>query len=238
VTHVTFLPNAFARPGLLTTIAYQAATRNLWASSWFAEQRQDLPDSHASEPADETEGSESAEDWEIRMISYLANLAVEDLPSMEILFLNALGSWIFSSANPGDNYEEQHGGQVITALLEAAGQSSSFHPDQQPVSTPEIAAVRAEIANGAREIAAAEGGLGMLISRLMPAAIGELNRLTGDPGSQSYWLYVYGMFMLAGGREGTQGNEPMRAIADTFAGWNTLMAAGFSAPQGLSPKTD
>lgn len=238
MTHVTFLPNAFARPGLLTTIAYQAATRNLWASSWFAEQRQDLPDSHASEPADETEGSESAEDWEIRMISYLANLAVEDLPSMEILFLNALGSWIFSSANPGDNYEEQHGGQVITALLEAAGQSSSFHPDQQPVSTPEIAAVRAEIANGAREIAAAEGGLGMLISRLMPAAIGELNRLTGDPGSQSYWLYVYGMFMLAGGREGTQGNEPMRAIADTFAGWNTLMAAGFSAPQGLSPKTD
>lgn len=149
---------------------------------------------------------------------------------MEILFLDALGSWIFSPANPGEHYEGEHGGQVITALLEAAGKASSFRPDQQPSSTSEIAAVRAEIANGAHEIAAAEGGLGLLVSRLMPAAIGELNRWTGDPGSQSYWLYVYGMFVLSGGREGTQDNESMRAITDTFAGWNALMTGGFKLP--------
>ena len=51
----------------------------------------------------------------------------------------------------------------------------------------------------------------MLITRLMPAAIGEMERNANDALQQVYWTYYYALLVLAGGADGAVVPRSQRA---------------------------
>jgi hypothetical protein len=168
-------------------------------------------------------------------VSYLAiaslrTLELKDIPGFELLLLDALARWCVSDSNPGHDYGEQHAAGVSSALLSAAESARSFEGIVGPGTTEEIVAARTQVVAGAYELADAANGLTLLITRLMPAALGELTSHAGDPGAQVYWLYCYFLLALASGRNGDADETVLRGLMASFAAWDSLMADGFVPP--------
>ena len=160
----------------------------------------------------------------------LGEISAADIPSAEILIIDAIASWIFSPENPGGHYTGEHGGAVVTAVLNAVSRAPGFHPEMMPRETEAIAEMRARLVAGIREIATTPPALSTFVITLLPAVISELDRRTGDPASQLYWLYCYSVLVLAGGRKGDLDQNLMVGIMASFDGWNELMSAGFTLP--------
>ncbi len=160
----------------------------------------------------------------------LGAISAADIPSAEILVIDAIASWIFSPANPGKEYTGDHGGAVVSAVLNAVHGAPGFHPDVVPVETAPIAQMRERLLAGIHEIAATPTALSTFVITLLPAVISELDRRIGDPASQLYWLYCYAILVLAGGRKGDLDQNLMVGIMASFDGWNDLMADGFTLP--------
>ncbi|MET3807278.1 hypothetical protein ABIB25_004301 [Nakamurella sp. UYEF19] len=159
-----------------------------------------------------------------------AELTMADMPSMEILVIDGIASWIFSPDNPGKDYTGEHGGAVVTRVLEAVQGASKFKPELVPVLSPAITDMRERVLEGIHEISGTATALSTFVITLMPAVISELDRRTGDPASQLYWIYCYCILVLAGGRSGDLDQNLMIGIMASFDGWNDLMSGGFTLP--------
>ena len=90
--------------------------------------------------------------------------------------------------------------------------------------------MRSRLLSGIHEIGSNPEALSMFVITLMPAVISELERRSGDPASQVYWLYCYSLLVLAGGRLGRLDQDLMPAIMASFDSWNELMSAGYTLP--------
>ena len=161
------------------------------------------------------------------MIAALQHLRLNDMPGLEMLLLDDLVAWTCSPDNPGHDYDEQHGAQVIVMLLSAVERAGSFRPTQTPPESTEITTAREKIVTGAHELSGAGNGLTLLNTRLMPAAIGELRRNASQPAAQAYWLYFYSLLVLASGTNAAADAAAMRGITETFDAWGKLIADGF-----------
>lgn len=159
-----------------------------------------------------------------------AEITMEDLPSLEILVIDEIASWIFSAENPGKGYNGEHGGAIVTVVLNAVQGASKFTPDSAPEPTDAITAMRERVFEGVKQIASSAEALSTFVITLMPAVISELERRAEDPASQLYWLYCYALLVLAGGRTGDLDQNLMIGIMGSFDGWNDLMAEGFTLP--------
>ena len=172
----------------------------------------------------------SKEPTELNTRAGLADLDLADVPSLEILILDGIANWIFSPANPGKSYQGEHGGDLVSAVLNAAHGAARFRPVQVPAETAPMAEMRRRLIDGAHEIATGAGALSMFVITLMPAVISELERRSGDPASQLYWIYCYALLVVAGGSSGGLDQNLTAAIMASFDGWNELMAQGFTLP--------
>jgi hypothetical protein len=169
--------------------------------------------------------------WQAGTLAALEALQLHQVPAVEVLLLDALAAYILSTTNPGEDYGSDHGVIVVGGLLSAVESAASYQPERMPPETPESSYMRSRFVAGAHEIAAeGDEGLGLLISRIMPAAIGELNRNAGDVTGQLYNTFLYAMFAVTGGQTGAQEEASMRGIMDVFAGWDALMVDGFRSP--------
>jgi hypothetical protein len=168
--------------------------------------------------------------WEAAGRRALAALTSDDVPSLEVLLLDALAHWVLSEDNPGTSYNEQAGGAVISMLLNSVEKAPQWQPQEQPPGTPELTRMRESVAAGAAELSAEPNGLALMISRLMPAAIGELERNTGSAGAQIYWTFMYSLMVLASGVDGDLDEDTGRAVVASFDAWDQLMQQGFRLP--------
>ena len=182
---------------------------------------------HAPQPDQEVEKAQQSDQ---KAQQGLGEIALGDIPSAEILVIDAIASWIFSPANPGKGYNGEHGGAVVSAVLNAVHGAPGFHPDTVPAETEAIAEMRTRLLTGIHEIAATPTALSTFVITLLPAVISELDRRTDDPASQLYWLYCYSILVLAGGRKGDLDQNLMLGIMASFDGWNELMSQGFTLP--------
>ncbi len=162
--------------------------------------------------------------------SGFAELSMADMPGLEILVIDEIASWIFSPDNPGRDYTGEHGGAVVTAVLKAVQGASTFRPDRMPAESAAVRAMRERVVEGVHQIGSAANALSTFVITLMPAVISELERRSGDPTSQCYWLYCYSLLVLAGGRSGDLDQNLMIGIMASFDGWNDLMSEGFTLP--------
>lgn len=168
----------------------------------------------------------------------LEELALADVPSLEILVIDEIAGWIFSPENPGKDYHGEHAGAIISLVLNAAQGASRFHPTQVPPASDAMTLSRRRIADGVHQIGVAPAALSMFVITLMPAVISELERRAGDPASQLYWLYCYSLLVLAGGKTGELGSAEMIGIMASFDGWNDLMSAGYTLPWRFTAPTE
>lgn len=174
-------------------------------------------------------------DWSANIILAFRNLTIEDVPSLEILFLDQIAVWVLSDENPGHDYSEEHGGVVISKLFNAVEEASGFRPAKIPAESQQVATARKGVVDGAHEIADADNGITLIISRLMPATINELERNSGSPGAQLYWVYFYSLLAISSGPTGGISELVARGIAETFEAWESLMADGFRLPRRTAP---
>ncbi len=159
-----------------------------------------------------------------------AEIKIEDLPSLEILVIDEIASWIFSPENPGKDYNGEHGGAIVTVVLNAVQGASKFRPESAPEPTEAVTDMRERVFEGVQQIASSAQALSTFVITLMPAVISELERRAGDPASQLYWLYCYALLVLAGGRSGDLDQNLMIGIMASFDGWNEKMTEGFTLP--------
>jgi hypothetical protein len=157
------------------------------------------------------------------------------MPSLEVLFIDQIVTWVLSSENPGQDYGEQHGGVVISKLFTAIEHAGEFRPAQLPVETEQIATARSAVVAGAHAIAEAERGINLAITRIMPAVITELENNARNPGAQVYWLYFYSLLAISSGTTGRLSEPVARGVGETFNAWESLMAGGFRLPWRIDP---
>ena len=172
----------------------------------------------------------SGPDWETDVISALAGLTEADMPAVEFLLLDQLAFWMLSGANTHSSYDDVAGGVVVSALLTAVSNVADVRPEREPVVGPEVAAARARFVEGAHEYAAHDRGIALVVTRLMPAAIAELNSNVGNAAQQIYWTYLYSLFVIASGVVGEQDPSVARGIGMSFSGWNDLITDGLKLP--------
>ncbi|SDO85886.1 hypothetical protein SAMN04515671_2150 [Nakamurella panacisegetis] len=159
-----------------------------------------------------------------------ADLTLRDLPSLEILVLDEIAGWIFSPENPGQGYSGEHGGAIVTAVLNGVQRAHAFQPELAPMTSPVLTEMRDRVFTGVQELSQSAEALSTFVVTLMPAVISELERSAGDAASQCYWLYCYALLVLAGGRSGRLDESLMAGIIASFDGWNDLMSGGFTLP--------
>ena len=169
-------------------------------------------------------------EWETNAIASLRNLKLDDTLGLELLLIDALARWCVSDSNPGRDYDEQHAAVAITALLSAVESASSYEGTVRPEATEEITTARTQVVAGAHELADMANGLTLLITRLMPAALGELTSHAGNPGAQVAWLYCYSLLAVASGRSSDIDEAVLRGLMASFDAWDALMADGFVPP--------
>jgi len=177
-----------------------------------------------------TESGRVPSDWSSEICGALRDLTVDDTPSLEVLLLDEVGSWVLSPENQRRDYDEQHGGLIIANLFKAIQCSRDFRPAQLPIPSDEMATARKALVAGAHEFAEAEHGLTKLIARLMPAMIAELEKNAPNPGPQLHGVYFYSLLAISSGVNSKMSKSVARGISESFTAWDSLMAAGFRLP--------
>jgi hypothetical protein len=177
-----------------------------------------------------TESGQAPDNWTIGITSAFRKLTFEDMPSLEVLFVDMIAGWIFSPDNPGQDYGELHGSIAGALLFNAIRRAGEFRPAQLPAESWLMATARRAVVAGAHEIAEAEDGINQAIIELGSAAIEELEKNARNPGGQIYSLYWYSLFMISAGTMERISEPVARGIRETFIAWDSLMAGGFRLP--------
>jgi hypothetical protein len=169
--------------------------------------------------------------WEDDIVHGLKSLTGEDVPSLEIIVLDAVADWLFSTANPGDGYGEEHAGHLISTLFSALDSARTYLPDRQPEAGTEVADARARVVDGAHELAAnGWTGVSLVVSRLMPAIMAELQDNVGARGQQLRGVFVYLLYGLAVGTGTEQDPAVLDGLAACFTGWDAVLRDGYVVP--------
>ena len=168
-------------------------------------------------------------EWEEASLGGLACVSVETMPAFELLFLDDIATYLMGSGPLEPPYTVEHGGRIISALLNAMVNSAQYVPEEVPPLTPEISTARAAFVQGAHDLAAdGKDGLTQIICRLMPAVQSELEDNNGAPEQQTYWLFYYGMLAVASGPSSIQEEDVAAGVMDIFRAWNEEFEKGLS----------
>lgn len=174
--------------------------------------------------------------WEDDIVHSLKALTGAEAASLEILLLDALIVWLVSADNPGDGYGDEHAGHLISTLFSALDSARTVHPDQEPDATEDMVAARARIVDGAHELASnGWTGVSLIVSRLMPAMLSELQDNVGDRGKQARGVFVYLLYGVAVGTRDEQDPAVMAGLTAAFAAWNGLLGGGYVVPWRRPP---
>ncbi|MDN5933359.1 MAG: hypothetical protein L0I24_20230 [Pseudonocardia sp.] len=174
--------------------------------------------------------------WEDDIVRGLHSVTSDQVPALEIILLDALVDWLYSPANPGENYDESHAGHLVSTLFTAIDSSRAYLPAQEPTATESITAVRTRVVDGAHELSAqGPDGVTTIVSRLIPALLAELQNNIGERAKQAHRVWVYSIYTLALGTRTEHDHTLMEGVAATFAGWDDVLRSGFVVPWRRAP---
>lgn len=183
-----------------------------------------------------TEAGSTDHAWEDDIVRGFRSLTGDDVPSLEIMLLDAVADWVFSVANPDQDYGDEHAGHLISTLFSAIDSSRSYLPQQQPDATEAIATARGRVVAGAHELGAqGPAGVSLIVSRLMPAIMAELQDNAGARPKQVHGVFVYLLYALAVGTREEQEPAVMEGLVAVFSAWSALMRDGFVVPWRRQP---
>lgn len=174
--------------------------------------------------------------WADDIVHGLKSLTTDEIPSLEIILIDAVVDWLFSGLNPGQGYTEEHAGRLVSTLFSAMDAARTLRLTQQPPVTDEMAQARARVAEGAHELAA-EGtdGVSRLVSRAMPAVLTELDRNAGERAKQALGVFVYLLYALSAGTRTEHDPAVLDGLTAAFGGWDGVLREGFTLPWRRPP---
>ncbi len=180
----------------------------------------------------------SDDDWEDDIVRALRSLTTDESASLEIVLIDAVAEWLLSGANPGEAYDEGHAGHLVSTLFTALDTARTFQPQQQPPVTDEIKHARTKVVEGAHELAKAGGdGIQLIVSRLIPALIAELQNNAGERGKQAHGVFGYLLYALAIGTGEQQDASVMDGLTAAFVAWDAVLREGYIVPWRPRPAT-
>jgi hypothetical protein len=174
--------------------------------------------------------------WEDDIVHALKALTSEDVAGLEVALLDAVAEWMLSGGNPGEGYDEGHAGHLVSTLFSALEAARSFQPAQQPAVTDGITHARTRVVDGAHELAN-EGwtGVSLLVSRLMPAMLAELENNAGERAKQVHGVFVYLLYGIAVGKRTEQDPTALEGLSALFTGWDEVLRGGYTVPWRQPP---
>ncbi|MDT7704941.1 MAG: hypothetical protein QOG20_548 [Pseudonocardiales bacterium] len=174
--------------------------------------------------------------WEDDIVHGFKALTSEDVPGLEIMLIDAVADWLFSDANPGDGYGDEHAGHMVSTLFSAVESARTFQPAEQPEVTDVIAAARTRLVEGAHELANnGWPGVSLTVSRLMPAMLAELQDNAGERGKQLHGVFVYLLYAVAAGTRDKHEPAVLEGLAATLVAWDTVLRGGYTVPWRKPP---
>lgn len=190
--------------------------------------RQSTSEQKAGAPSTSGQGTK---DWRADGLAGLAACRAEDVPALEIVYLDALAAYLMGNGPLPGPYTVEHGAQVVACLLSATTKAASYRPEQSPTVTEGVEAAREAVVDGAHAFAArGPAGLSQLVNRLIQAAVGELERLSAEPEEQVRSLFRYGLLAVASGPANQLTVVAADGVSEVFAAWDELIGAGFVPP--------
>ncbi|MBW0089501.1 hypothetical protein I4I73_11260 [Pseudonocardia sp. KRD-184] len=174
--------------------------------------------------------------WMDDVIRGLHALTSDQVPALEITLLDAVVDWLFSpqnpqTADPQAEYDESHAGTLVSTMFTAVDTSRTFLPKQEPAVTDAISAARARMVEGAHELSAqGPEGISILVSRAMPAVLGELSGNSGERAKQAHGVFVYLLYALALGTRTEHDPVVMDGVVESFVGWDGVLRGGYALP--------
>lgn len=170
-------------------------------------------------------------DWQSQSVGGLARLSVDDMPAMELIYLDALAVHLLGADAPVPPYTIQHGTAVASMLLRAvtdsAGTDLALEPDDGDL---HAAVARSAVVDGAQRFAGRGGhGVHQLVTRFLAAAVGELERIK-DPEAQVRSLFHYGLLAIASGPENQASVEISDSVLASFHAWDERIGSGLVPP--------
>lgn len=174
--------------------------------------------------------------WEDDIVHALKALTGEDVPGLEVALLDSVAEWMLSDGNPGEGYDEGHAGHLVSTLFSALEAARSLQPARQPAVTDGITHARTRVVDGAHELAN-EGwtGVSLLVSRLMPAMLAELQNNTGERAKQVHGVFVYLLYGVAVGKLTEQDPAALAGLSALFSGWDEVLRGGYTVPWRQPP---
>ena len=176
--------------------------------------------------------SSTTVDWQTQSAAALQQIAVRDLPALELIYLDALAAHLLGPDAPEEPYTIEHGTHIASLLLRSVADAPSRDIGPIPKGgAPSVETARAAIVTGARRLGE-RGGIGahQLVTRFIGAAVGELEAHKQDPEQQVRSLFFYGLLAIASGPENSASTETAEGIMSAFASWNDRIGAGFVPP--------
>lgn len=178
----------------------------------------------------ENEKTEPA-DWREPALEGLASLTLESVPGFEVLLLDDLAAYLMGAGPLEPPFTVEHGSRVVSALFKAIANAGSYSPQDQPVATEAMVNARTQFVEGAHGFAAKGAvGLSQLVNRVIPAALGELERNKESPELQTCSLFYYALLAVASGPKNLLAGDDADAMMDIFHAWDTLFGDGFRVP--------
>ena len=177
-------------------------------------------------------------DWQVDGLAGLSGLRAEDLPSFEILYLDALAARVLGTGDLEPPYTVEHGAQVVAFLLQAMTNAPAYAPGQTPTPTDLTRKAREAVLSGAHDLGArGRPGLGQLVNRLISAAVGELELHAGEPEDQVRSLFRYGLLAVASGPANELDPSAAEGVDEIFSAWDGLIGDGFVPPWRTAAST-
>ena len=169
--------------------------------------------------------------WQVDGIAGLKALCAEDLPSFEILYLDAVAACVLGRAELEPPHTVEQGAQVVAFLLGSMTSAAAYTPERTPTPSEAITLARGSIVDGGHALAArGVAGLTQLVNRVIPAVVGELE-LHGDaPVEQVRSLFRHGLLAVASGPANEVPLAAAEGIDELFEAWDGLIGSGFTPP--------
>jgi hypothetical protein len=170
-------------------------------------------------------------EWQQQSLVGLGALTVETMPAFEVLLLDDLAAYLMGGGPVPPPYTVEHASRILSGLLGAVVNSARYEPEDVPVTTDEIALARLHVVRGAHRFAElGVTGINQLASRLIHAALGELELRKSAPEQQTWSIFYYALLAVASGPANLLDPDAADGVAHIFRAWDEVFGRGFVVP--------
>ncbi|MCW2529156.1 MAG: hypothetical protein JWM76_4016 [Pseudonocardiales bacterium] len=185
----------------------------------------------ATETTPTTTPATTERGWQAPSLAGLKAIELQAMPAFEVLLLDDLAAYLMGAGSLEPPYTVEHGSRVISALFGAVINSALYSPEKTPPVSESMLAARERFVDGAHGLAQLGiKGVDKLVSRLIPAILGELETHKEAPEQQTGAVFYYCLLAVESGPLNLLDEGAATGTMELFAGWDQVLGDGLVLP--------